>query len=70
MTITEAQTCKARGISRETITAQLVAAVYAQLRADELVVARAYALPAPVHRPAYASELCARPLVAYDYNGR
>lgn len=62
MTITEAQACKARGMSRDAILQQLTAARDAQLRADETLVRR-------VWRPAYASETCQRPMTAYDYNG-
>ena len=80
MTISEAQTCRARGVSRETITAQLAASAAALARADALVIARTYGASlaiydgidraCPMRRPAYPSETVRRPMTAYDYNGR
>jgi hypothetical protein len=50
--------------------AQLDANRRAQARADALTLARVFAQPMPVARPAYASETCSRAMTAYDYNGR
>lgn len=63
MTISEAQLCYQRGMTLDAILDQLTAAQAAQRAADEALVRR-------VWRPAYASELCQRPMTAYDYNGR
>lgn len=70
MTIAEAHTCRARGMTVDQVFAQLDANRRAQARADALTLARVFAQPMPVARPAYASETCSRAMTAYDYNGR
>ena len=63
MTISEAKLCYQSGMTQAAVLQQLAAARAAQQRTDESLIAR-------VWRPAYASELCQRPMTAYDYNGR
>ena len=70
MTISQAYACKARGMTREAILADCLAAQAAERRALEQLTARVYAHAAQPNRPAYPSEVCRRQFVAYDYDGR